>query len=121
MSHEISYRFGFDAAHHFDHFPEGHPNRTLHGHSFGVEIAIAGRPDPRTGFIEEFGGVAEACAGVRSALDHKTLNAIAGLEKPSLEHLSTWIWEHLKPRFPQLVRVTVRRDSCGQACTYTGP
>ena len=42
MTLEISYRFGFDAAHHFDHFPVGHPNRGMHGHSFQVEVAIAG-------------------------------------------------------------------------------
>lgn len=117
---EISYRFGFDAAHHFDHFPEGHPNRAMHGHSFGVEVALAGEPDARTGFVADFGVLEAACAEVRAALDHKVLNDVAGLEQPSLEHLSVWIWDRMEPRFPGLARVTVRRDSCGQACTYTG-
>jgi 7-carboxy-7-deazaguanine synthase len=41
-------------------------------------------------------------------------------EKPSLESLCTWIWRRLAPPFPSLARVTVRRDSAGQSCSYTG-
>ena len=117
---EIAYRFGFDAAHHFDHFPAGHPNRTVHGHSFQVEVAIAGEPDPATGFIADFGDVEAACATVRAALDHKMLNEVAGLQQPSLENLARYIWKSLLARLPALCRVTVRRDSAGQSCTYTG-
>lgn len=118
---EIAYRFGFDAAHHFDHFPPGHPNRSVHGHSFQVEVAIGGTPDPATGFIADFSDLERACADLCHALDHRMLNEINGLEKPSLENLAAWIWTALSPRFPSLARVTVRRDSRGQSCTYTGP
>lgn len=117
---EIAYRFGFDAAHHFDHFPEGHPNRTMHGHSFQVEVAIEGEPDPATGFVADFGDIEAACAEVRARLDHKTLNAIEGLAQPSLENISRYLWKSLRARLPALARVTVRRDSAGQSCTYRG-
>lgn len=117
---EVSYRFGFDAAHHFENFPDGHPYRGVHGHSFQVEIALAGKPDPATGFVADLGEVERACAGVRGELDHRMLNEIEGLGKPSLENLCTFIWRALEPRFPGLARVTVRRDSQGQACTYNG-
>jgi 6-pyruvoyltetrahydropterin/6-carboxytetrahydropterin synthase len=40
--------------------------------------------------------------------------------QPSLENLCVWIWRALSPRFANLSRVTVRRDSCGQSCSYTG-
>jgi len=117
---EIAYRFGFDAAHHFDHFPEGHPNRTMHGHSFQVEVAIEGEPDPATGFVADFGDLEAACAEVRARLAHKTLNAVAGLQQPSLENISRYLWKSLQARLPALSRVTVRRDSAGQSCTYRG-
>ena len=117
---EIAYRFGFDAAHHFDHFPPGHPNRNIHGHSFQVEVAIEGEPDPGTGFIADFAEVEGACAEVRRALDHKMLNDVAGLQQPSLENISRYIWKSLHARLPALSRVTVRRDSAGQSCTYRG-
>ena len=118
---DLSYRFRFDAAHHFAHFPPGHRNQGVHGHSFQVEVAVRGEPDPRTGFIVDFAELERACAELRAALDHRLLNEVEGLEKPSLENLCAWIWRRLAPRFSSLVRVTVRRDSAGQGCTYAGP
>lgn len=118
---EICYRFGFDAAHYFGTYPEGHRYRGVHGHSFQVEAALEGEPDPRTGFVADFGELERACAGLRAALDHRLLNEIEGLGQPSLENLALWAWDRLAPSFPGLARVTVRRDSCGQSCTYRGP
>lgn len=118
---EISYRFGFDAAHLFGNYPEGHRYRGLHGHSFQVEVGLEGEPDPRTGFVADFGELERACAELRAALDHRFLNEVEGLATPSLENLSLWIWARLVPRFASLARVTVRRDSSGQSCTYRGP
>ena len=120
MTMEIAYRFGFDAAHRFGSFPAGHPYHGVHGHSFQVEVAIAGAPDAASGFVADLAEVERACAEVRTGLDHRMLNDIAGLDKPSLENLCLWIWDRLVPRFPGLARVTVRRDSCGQSCSYTG-
>ncbi len=117
---ELSYRFGFDAAHHFTHFPAGHPNNGVHGHSFQVEVAVLGEPDWRTGFIVDFAELEQACAELRGALDHRLLNEVEGLAKPSLENLCSWIWLRLAARFTSLSRVTVRRDSSGQSCSYTG-
>jgi 6-pyruvoyltetrahydropterin/6-carboxytetrahydropterin synthase len=41
------------------------------------------------------------------------------LSVPTLERLSAWIYARLKPALPELAKVTVRRDSLGEACTYT--
>lgn len=117
---ELAYRFGFDAAHHFGHFPPGHPNARIHGHSFEVEVAVRGEPDANTGFIVEFADVEEACGAVRRELDHRMLNDLEELGPPSLENLCLWIWKRLQPGFPALARVTVRRPSAGQSCTYSG-
>ncbi|HTP63412.1 MAG TPA: 6-carboxytetrahydropterin synthase [Burkholderiales bacterium] len=117
---EISYRFGFDAAHRFENYPDGHPYRGVHGHSFQVEVALRGNPDPDSGFVADFGELEKACARVRAALDHRMLNEVAGLERPSLEALAQWIWARLAEDFDSLARVTVRRDSLGQSCTYAG-
>jgi 6-pyruvoyltetrahydropterin/6-carboxytetrahydropterin synthase len=117
---EISYRFGFDAAHHFDNFPDGHLYRGMHGHSFQVEVFLQGQPDPTTGFVADLGEVERACLEVRKQLDHRVLNDIDGLQKPSLENLCLWMWHALSTRFATLSRITVRRDSCGQSCSYSG-
>jgi 6-pyruvoyltetrahydropterin/6-carboxytetrahydropterin synthase len=117
---ELCYRFAFDAAHRFAHFPAGHPNAGVHGHSFLAEVAVQGEPDPRTGFVVDFAKLEAACGSLRHQLDHKMLNEVPGLAQPSLENLCLWIWAKLETAFPSLLRVTVRRESAGQSCTYTG-
>ena len=117
---ELALRFGFDAAHRFDTYPEGHPYRAVHGHSFQVEVALEGEPDPATGMIADLAELESACAVVRNLLDHRMLNDVPGLEKPSLENLCLFVWKSLQPRFARLARVTVRRESIGQSCTYAG-
>lgn len=117
---EIFYEFWFDAAHRFMHKPEGHKYRNLHGHSFRVEVAVSGAPDPHTGFVVDFGDIEQACEALRAELDHTYLNDIAGLGNPSLENIARLVWDRLQPRFAGLSRITVRRDSCRQGCVYYG-
>ena len=116
---EISKTFLFDAAHYLPHAPKGHPNSRMHGHSFQVVVTLCGEPDKAKGWIRDLGEVARAVEGVRDALDHHTLNDIEGLTVPTLERLSAWIYARLKPALPELARVTVRRDSLGESCTYS--
>jgi 6-pyruvoyltetrahydropterin/6-carboxytetrahydropterin synthase len=118
---EVAFEFGFDAAHHFESAPEGHIYGRLHGHSFLVEVAVAGEPDPLTGFVIDFAQLEEAGSELRTQLDHRLLNEVPGLTVPSLENIALWVWQRLAPRFPGLCRITVRRPSCRQTCVYGGP
>lgn len=118
---EICYEFGFDAAHRFPGMPRGHKYRGVHGHSFRAEIALCGVPRAPQGFVADFAQLERASHALRARLDHALLNDIAGLANPSLEHLCLWIWSRLAPKLPGLARVTLRRDSLGQSCTYRGP
>lgn len=113
--------FGFSAAHHFPNMPDGHPYRRMHGHSFKVELALTGTPDPRHGWVQDFNEVSAAVEGVRDVLDHNCLNDVPGLELPSLENICIWLWDRLKRPLPALSCVTVSRESNGEACHYTGP
>lgn len=117
---EISYAFGFDAAHQFTGAARGHKYRGVHGHSFQCQVTLRGTPRAPHGFVTDFAQVERICLALRKQLDHTLLNEIKNLEKPSLENLAIWIWQHLAKRLPGLARVTVRRDSLGQACSYTG-
>ncbi|MEQ9448997.1 MAG: 6-carboxytetrahydropterin synthase, partial [Rhodospirillaceae bacterium] len=65
--------FGFEAAHTFAHKPEGHENTRVHGHSFKVEVALGGQPDPATGCVIDFEDLTRALEGVRAKLDHHFL------------------------------------------------
>lgn len=108
----------FDAAHFLDHDPEARPYARLHGHSFVMEIAIEGEPQAETGWVVDFGEVAEAMQGLHDALDHRLLNEVEGLERPTLENICKWAAAKLRPRFPGLAEVRVSRPSNGETCIY---
>jgi 6-pyruvoyltetrahydropterin/6-carboxytetrahydropterin synthase len=118
MSVEIVKEFSFDAAHFLPTAAEGHPYRRMHGHSFTAEVALAGTPDPASGWLVDFAVIEAALAALRDRLDHRVLNDLAGLGVPTLENLAAWIYRALDAELPGLVRVTVRRPSSGERCTY---
>ncbi|HTH97233.1 MAG TPA: 6-carboxytetrahydropterin synthase QueD [Stellaceae bacterium] len=114
---EITREFGFEAAHCLPDLPQGHPYTRLHGHSFRVEVTLAGTPDPRMGWILDFAELDRLIEALRERLDHRTLNEVAGLEQPTLENIANWIFDRIEAQIPGLDRVTVRRDSVGERCT----
>jgi len=114
----ITKEFRFDAAHSLPHYPEGHPNRRMHGHSFRCVVTLEGAADPATGLLRDLDAVEAAVAVVRARLDHHVLNEIEGLGAPTLENLAQFIFAALKPALPELAAVTVIRDSYGQTCTW---
>ncbi len=79
MRVELSKSFTFEAAHRLPTFPEGHKCRRLHGHSFQVEVRVAGELDERRGYLVDYGDIKAACEPVREALDHRFLNEIKGI------------------------------------------
>lgn len=115
---EIVKEFGFEAAHTFAHKPAGHENTRVHGHSFRVEVALSGEPDPQTGCVVDFEIVGRVCETVRAKLDHHFLNDVPGLGPPSLENIARWIAKEIRPELSQLTRITVRRPSLGESCCY---
>jgi len=116
---EIVKSFRFEAAHTLSGTTLGADAEHVHGHSFRAEIALRGTPDPKTGMVKDFGALDAALADIRRTLDHRMLNRIAGLETPTLETLARYIFERVRP-LGQVARVTVFRDSCGEACSYFG-
>ena len=113
--------FTFEAAHVLPSAPIGHPNARVHGHSFRVRVTLDGEPDAETGYVVHFDDVEAALAGVREALDHRFLNDIEGLEAPTLERITVWLWDRLHNRLPGLAEIQVARDTCREGCIYRGP
>ncbi len=116
----LAKEFRFDAAHFLPTAEKGHPNARVHGHSFTAVATLEGKPDPTHGWLRDFAEVDAAITEIRERLDHHMLNEIKGLEQPTLERLARFIFDALKHPLPELVAVTVRRDSLGEACTYRG-
>jgi 6-pyruvoyltetrahydropterin/6-carboxytetrahydropterin synthase len=114
---ELSQEFTFDAA----HFLEGAPEyRRMHGHSFYAEVTLRGEPDPETGFLRDLGEVNRALSEIREMLDHRLLNDIEDLGKPTLENLARYIYVRARATLPEVVRVKLRRPSYGQTCVFEG-
>lgn len=111
--------FDFEAAHWLPSFPEGHKCRRLHGHSFRVDVAVAGEVPADRGYLVDYGEIKAAIAPVRETLDHYCLNEIDGLENPTSEMLARWIWLRLKPALPMLEEITVH-ETCTSKCVYRG-
>jgi 6-pyruvoyltetrahydropterin/6-carboxytetrahydropterin synthase len=100
-------------------FPAGHKCRRLHGHSFRVEVRVAGDVNEQAGYLVDYGEIKAACEPIRTTLDHYYLNEIPGLENPTAENLARWIWRQLKPRLPLLSAVLVH-ETCTTGCEYRG-
>ena len=108
----------FDAAHFLTSETDERPYARMHGHSFRLDVEIAGEPAADTGWVVDFADVDEALQGLREQLDHRLLNEVEGLELPTLENICRWVAAKLKPDFPGLVRVSVSRPSNGEACHF---
>jgi 6-pyruvoyltetrahydropterin/6-carboxytetrahydropterin synthase len=117
---ELEKTFWFEAAHLLPNVPEGHKCRRLHGHSFRIDVAVAGPVDAQVGWLVDYADIKEAFAPLMDRLDHRYLNEVEGLENPTSELLAAWIWERLEPRLTGLVRVTVQ-ETCEARCHYFGP
>lgn len=116
---QIYKEFTFEAAHRLPNVPPGHKCARLHGHSFRVEIHVAGPVGETSGWIMDFADLKAAFAPLHEKLDHRFLNEVPGLENPTSENLAKWIWRELRPALPQLCRVVVR-ETCTSGCIYEG-
>ncbi len=116
---EIFKEFSIEAAHWLPNVPEGHKCRRLHGHSFHIEIHVAGPLDAKLGWVMDFADLKSAFQPIEEQIDHRCLNDIAGLENPTSENLARWIWQHLKPELEVLSKVVVR-ETCTSGCVYRG-
>lgn len=119
MNIELRKTFQFEAAHLLPNLPASHKCRRLHGHSFQVEVAVAGPMDPKLGWLIDYAEISEAFKPLFDQLDHYYLNEVSGLENPTSENIAVWIWQKLKPRLPQLVEVVVA-ETCTARCVYRG-
>jgi 6-pyruvoyltetrahydropterin/6-carboxytetrahydropterin synthase len=119
MKMELRKTFQFEAAHLLPHLPETHKCRRLHGHSFKVEVVVAGDCDPELGWLMDYAEVSAAFKPIWQQLDHHYLNEIPGLDNPTSENIALHIWQRLKPRLPLLTEIVVA-ETCQSQCIYRG-
>ena len=117
---EIRWEFTFEAAHRLPNVPNDHKCSRLHGHSYTARVYVTGPIDAKAGWIIDFANIKDACKPVIARLDHYFLNEIPGLENPTSENLSVWIWRELESSLPLMSAVEVS-ETCTSGCVYRGP
>lgn len=117
---QIYKTFTFDAAHRLTGVPPGHKCSAMHGHGFEIEVHLKGEMDPQTGFVMDFNDLSRVCEPILKQLDHAILNEIDGLENPTSENMSVWLWNLLKPQLPLLVQLVIK-ETPRSGCIYRGP
>jgi len=86
----------------------------MHGHSYRLRVVLDGSPEIVSGWIMDFGELKTIVDSILQQIDHYCLNELPGLENPTSEMLSVWLWERLKPQIPKLVRIELHETAtCG--------
>jgi 6-pyruvoyltetrahydropterin/6-carboxytetrahydropterin synthase len=117
---ELTKTFRFESAHRLPMVPPEHKCHRVHGHSYVIDVTAAGEVDPAMGWLVDFGEItARVEPVIRQELDHRLLNDIPGLENPTSEVLSGWLWNRLQALVPNLCAITVH-ETCTARCTYRG-
>ena len=118
---EIVKKYRFEAAHFLPNVPEGHKCRRMHGHSFRFELVLRGPVDPNTGWLIDFGDISKIVKPlIDYHLEHYLLNDVEGLENPTSEQISIWLWNRIKPHLADLAEIVVH-ETCTARCIYRGP
>lgn len=120
MSTTIFKSFEIEAAHRLPHVPPDHKCARMHGHSFVIEVHVAGPVGEASGWVMDFADLKQAFAPLFERLDHRCLNDVAGLENPTSENLARYVWDELSPTLKGLSEVVVR-ETCTSGCRYRGP
>jgi len=111
-------RYRFHAAHQLPRVPTGHKCGRLHGHGFEV-ILHANQDLAGADLSIDYDYLDELWAPIAAQVNYRCLNDVPGLENPTSEMISSWLWKKLKPVLPALSWVTVYETaSCG--ATFDG-
>jgi 6-pyruvoyltetrahydropterin/6-carboxytetrahydropterin synthase len=106
-------RYAVQSAHRLPNVPVGHKCGRMHGHGFGIVLHANAGPGDRGGSVDH-DHLDERWAPLHMALNYACLNDLPGLENPTSELISSWVWSRLKPQLPELSSVTVYETaSCG--------
>ncbi len=110
MRVELIKQFTFEAAH---TTPWREDPARLHGHSFTIDLVVAGECDPTLGWLVDYAEITRHFDDLYDQLDHKTLDSVPGLADSTCAGLRAWILERLRPRLGSLlseVRVGIRGE-----------
>lgn len=115
---ELMVEESFDAAHALRGY-EG-PCENLHGHTWRVQVFLAGKKLNKIGLLEDFKIVRKELHSVLKEFDHKLLNDLKpfALKNPTSENIAEIVFKKLKKRLKAVFKVTVWESPTAHASFY---
>ena len=89
---ELSQEFYFEAAHTLERDYETVSSRTTHGHTYYGRLTLTGDPTEFSGMVIDLAALRFEVESIKKLLDHKLLNDIEGLGRPTLENICKFVW-----------------------------
>ncbi|MDI6900476.1 MAG: 6-carboxytetrahydropterin synthase QueD [Anaerosomatales bacterium] len=104
--YELTIKGHFDAAHALYGYPG--ECRNLHGHTWDVEVTVAGEALDDIGIVYDFKALKADLAAVLAEFDHVYINEVPPFDtvSPTAENLARVICERLAEKVGEQVRVT---------------
>jgi 6-pyruvoyltetrahydropterin/6-carboxytetrahydropterin synthase len=99
-------RYAFQSAHRLPHVRPGHKCGRMHGHGFEA-IVHADQDIGSDDLAIDYDRLDALWAPLQAELDQACLNDLPGLDNPTSELLSSWLWRRLAPALPALSWITV--------------
>lgn len=116
---EIFKQFTFDSAHYLPHVPNGHKCRRMHGHTYQLSVFIKGDVGGQSGWVMDFNDIKAVMEPILDEIDHRILNDIPGLENPTCEVFTMWLWKRIKREIPGLSKIELKETPTSGA-VYCG-
>lgn len=115
---EVSVSGSFEASHFIEAEGASRDYRRVHGHSFVVLAAVRGPAPSADGWILDLGIFETALKETLGELDHRLLNDVPGLERPTFENILMWIEARLKDKGFNPSRLEIERPTVRQKAVY---
>jgi 6-pyruvoyltetrahydropterin/6-carboxytetrahydropterin synthase len=116
---EVSVSGSFEASHYIEVEGASPDYRRVHGHSFVVQAAVRAPGPSAEGWVLDLGLFETALKDVLAQLDHRVLNDVPGLERPTFEHILMWIEARLHEKGFTPSRIEIERPTVRQRAVYS--
>jgi 6-pyruvoyltetrahydropterin/6-carboxytetrahydropterin synthase len=118
MNFELRQEFRLESARYLPYLPKSHPCSQTHGHSFRITLVLQGQLNESIGWVRDYHEIQILWdKEIKTQLDHKLLNEVPGLNNPTSELISKWIYEKLRNLIPELKQVVVS-ETPNTECRY---
>lgn len=117
MKYSLKHKFRIESARFLPLLPKNHPCSQTHGHSFEITVQLVGELDAELGWLVDYHEIQQKVQAVLKEIDHRLLNDVPGLENPTTELLTQWLFKKIKKELPTLTQVFVK-ETPDTECSY---